>query len=168
MPLNLDDPKKFRAALSRESAHGAVAEYFGKTVVHVELDWPGFPVCAHEGPVAGQPVLEENLVIPVAGLVGERLSVDKPWQSLETDMGSWIEDLEFDPNDTPDSAFYGYFLLALRAEDGDIAQLRRLEAKADVLLTGMRVRNRWRARRTIDRAGKQGAVKPPPVQHKTH
>jgi hypothetical protein len=109
-----------------------VAEYFGKTGVSVELDWRGFPVCAHEGPVAGT---ASAIVILVAGLVGERLSVDKPWQSSETEMGGWMKDLEFDPNDTPDSAFHGDFLLALRAADGDIAQLQRLEAKARVLAT---------------------------------
>lgn len=149
MPLYLDDPAKFRGAVARESAHAAVAEHFGMVVQRAEIDWRGFPVCHYGGTVtSGIRVHDANLVILVAGLVGERLAAGSDWRTPAGDLGGWMEAVEFDPNDTPDSVFHGDLVLALKAVGGDVSTLNVLEARAHELLTAApRVTARWRVLR---------------------
>ena len=153
MTFSIDDEPDFRVAAARESAHAAVAEHFGFEVFEVEVDWRGFPVCRYRGELGPRTDAQRaNVVILLAGLVGERLARGVPWWTPAGELGPWLESgRELDPGDSPDAAFQGDLLLALRALEDDVAALQRLEATAHALLTG-EVGPAWEAlRRRVER-----------------
>ena len=146
MPLYLDDRDAFSRAVAREAAHAAVAEHFGMTVHDVELDWRGFPVCHYSGEVCdGVPPYEANILILLAGFVGERVWGQREWWSSADDLSQWMDHVEFDPNDRPDSAFEADLVLALQVSGNDLERLNERERQAHALLTEHQpVLERWR------------------------
>ena len=145
MSLFLDKRAEFDRAVAREAAHGAVAEHFGMRVQGVDLDWRGFPVCRYSGDLRDdEEPLQVNLLIMVAGFVGERLRDGRGWATSVEDLSAWIDSIEFDPNDRPDSFFESDLVLALQAVGNDLVRLNECECQVHTLLVKEKaVEARW-------------------------